>query len=179
MHKIIFTLFITLLLSACSNLQISEQDINEKAKNWIDKGQKITLGKSAFLPQLIPNDAYFSISEKSVRLNLNATLEIRSFLGNKAIARGFVVMSGVPHLDQNSGKIFIKKYNIEHVEMTTPNGKAWTVKGDIFENVKQSIANYVATMPIYDMKKNNKLSDVILSQVKTIELKTGNIVLVM
>ena len=179
MYKVIFTLFVTALLAGCSNFQISEREINEKAENWIGKGQQITLGKSVFLPSLIPNGAYFSISEKSVKLNLNATLEIRSFLGNKAIASGVVVMSGVPYLDKSSGKIFIKKYNIEHVEMTTPNGKAWTVKGEVFDLAKQSIANYVEQMPIYDINKNNKLSGVILSQIETIKLTSGNILLVM
>lgn len=178
-YKIVFTLFFTLMLSACSNLQISEKDINSKAENWIAKGQTIKLGKSSFLPSLIPNAALFSISEKRVKLELNATLEMRTFLGNKLMATGIVTMSGIPYLDNDSGKIFIKQYDIENIEMITTSGKAWSIKGTKFEGAKQSIANYVEKMPIYDISQDKKLSGVILSQVETIELSSGHITLVM
>lgn len=179
MYKTIFVLLCALMLSACSSLQISESEINDKASEWIAKGQQISLGKSALLPKLIPEKAYFSISPEHIKLNINASMEMRSFFGRKSIASGFVTMTGVPYLNAETGKIYIKKYNIEQVEMTMPNGKAWSVKGEMFDGLKHNIVNYVEKMPIYDINKNEKLSGVILSQVKQIELKSGHLVLVM
>lgn len=177
--KILYTLFFTILLGACSNIEISENDINKKAENWIAQGQTIKLGKSSFLPSLIPNAALFSISKERVKLALNATLEMRTFLGNKLMATGVVTMSGVPYLDNQSGKIYIQQYDIENIEMTTTSGKTWSIEGAKFKGAKQSIANYVEKMPVYDITQDKKLSSVILSQVKTIELRSGGIVLVM
>ncbi len=107
MHKIICTVFFTLLLSGCGSLQISENDINDKAQGWIGQGKKISLGKSALLPALILKDARFSVTPERVKLNINATVEMSNFLGRRTLARGFIAMSGVPYLDNQSGKIFI------------------------------------------------------------------------
>ncbi|PKG80791.1 hypothetical protein CXF85_22035 [Colwellia sp. 75C3] len=179
MYKIIATVILTFLLSACSSLQISENDINDKVKDWIGQGKKISLGKSALLPVLMLKNAQFSLIPERVKLNIKASVEMNNFLGRRTLASGFIAMSGVPYLDNESGKIYIKQYSIEHIEMMTPDGQAWSVKGAMFDSVKDNIVNYVDNIPIYDINKDEKLSGVILSQVKTIELKQGHINLVM
>ena len=119
-----------------------------------------------------------TVTAERIKLNISATLELRSFLGRKTIASGFIIMSGIPYLNYDSGKIYIKQYDIEYAQMTTPDGRAWLAKGKMFDHVKRNVVNYVEKIPIYDINKDKKLSGVILSQVKTIELKPDHIILV-